>query len=303
MSLTAIILTYNEEQHIERAIRSLASLNIQVFVVDSFSNDNTIEIAEEMGTATLQHEFVNQARQFQWALDNCPIETEWVMRLDADEYLTPELVLEITNKLPMLPMDVSGVKLRLRYVVFGKWLKHGGRYPLHLLRIWRHGKARMEQRWMDEHMVLLEGKVVTFEHDFADHNLKDVGWWTDKHNKYATREAIEMLNKKYKLFEFDDQMIDSGDKSSTGIKRFIKERIYNKMPAFSGPVFYFLYRYFIRLGFLDGREGFAYHFLQGFWYRVLVEAKVMEFEKSLKQLNTNEERLKKLEALTGYQLS
>ncbi|MCF6200318.1 MAG: glycosyltransferase family 2 protein [Hyphomicrobiaceae bacterium] len=301
--ITVIILTYNEEQHIKRAINSLEALHPEIFIVDSFSNDRTLEIAREMGVTVLQHEFVNQAKQFQWALDNCAINTEWVLRMDADEYLTAALAEEIADKIPFLSSDITGIKLRLRYVVFGKWMKYGGRYPLLQMRLWRHGKARMEQRWMDEHMVLTEGQAISFKYDFADHNLHDVGWWTDKHNKYATREAIEVLNHKYHLFDIDNHMIDSGDKSQTGIKRFIKERIYNKMPAFSGPVFYFLYRYIIRLGFLDGKEGFAYHFLQGFWYRVLVEVKVMEMGRELKKCKDQKKRLAKLEELTGFKLS
>ena len=134
------------------------------------------------------------------------------------------------------------------------------------------GKGRIEQRWMGEHMVVEEGKVVTFEHHFGDDNLRDIGWWTEKHNQYVTREALDVLNRKYELFDSDEAMIRQEGFSQAGLKRIMKERIFNLLPAFSGPLLYFLYRYFLRFGFLDGKEGAVYHLLQGVWYRFLVEA-------------------------------
>ncbi len=184
----------------------------------------------------------------------------------------------------------------------GRWIKHGTRYPLVLLRIWRTGKGHIEQRWMDEHIIVEEGKTTTFDHDFNDHNLHNISWWTEKHNKYATREAIDVLNRQYRLFNSAEAKVIPHGLSQAGFKRIIKERIYNALPVFSGPLLYFLYRYFIRLGFLDGKEGAAYHFLQGFWYRFLVQAKVMELDRELKKLDDSKVRLEKLEQLTGYSL-
>ena len=250
----------------------------------------------------VQHEFVNHAKQFQWALDTLPIKTGWIMRLDADEYPLPKLVAEIRIRLSVLSTDIAGINLKRRHIFQGRWIKHGTRYPLVLLRIWRTGKGRIEQRWMDEHIVLTEGSSVTFEHDFCDHNLNDISWWTNKHNHYATREAIDLLNRKYHLFSVDDVVTKKGALTQTSLKRFIKENIYNRMPAFSGSVLYFFYRYFIRLGFLDGKAGFVYHFLQGFWYRFLVEAKVTELDLELKKIVEPELQLEKLEELTGYSL-
>ena len=188
-----VVLTQNEERHIPRLLRTARGLDGRIFIVDSDSTDRTAEIAGAAGALVVSHKFVNYALQFQWALDNLPIASEWVMRLDADETLTPELVEEIRRRLPALPPDVTGVNLKRRHIFLGRWIKHGGRYPLTLLRIWRKGAARIERRWMDEHMVLLHGRAVTFEHDFCDHNLNDLTFFTDKHNKYATREAIDVL--------------------------------------------------------------------------------------------------------------
>jgi glycosyltransferase involved in cell wall biosynthesis len=299
-NIAAIVLTHNEERHIERLLRCLNDLGCRVFVVDCRSTDQTAILAENLGARVVEHPFVNYAQQFQWALDNLPIETEWVMRLDADEVLTPELVEEISRKLPLLPADVTGVNLKRRHIFLDRWIKHGGRYPLALLRIWRKGAAKIEQRWMDEHMVLLHGRAVTFEQDFSDHNLSDLSFFTDKHNKYATREAIDVLLKRYNLGGADEAPIALIGTPQAAAKRWIKERVYNRLPFWLGPFGYFLYRYFFQIGFFDGREGLIYHFLQGFWYRFLVAAKVLEYDRSLKALPDRQSRLERLARLTGH---
>ncbi len=155
---------------------------------------------------------------------------------------------------------------------------------------------------MDEHIVLKSGRVITFEHDFNDHNLHNISWWTEKHNKYVTREAIDVLNRKYSLVEKTGALNIGDSFSQAGFKRVLKENVYNILPRYSGPLLYFLYRYFIRLGFLDGKEGLVYHFLQGFWYRFLVEVKVVEIDLELKKIDKPELKLEKLEELTGYSL-
>lgn len=300
MSLAAIVLTRDEERHLPRLLQDLAALGAGVFVVDSFSTDRTTAIAEAAGALVVQNRFVNQAQQFQWALDNLSIDAEWVMRLDADEVLTPELVEEIRRRLPSLPPDVTGVNLKRRHVFLGRWIKHGGRYPVILLRIWRNGAARIEQRWMDEHMVLLRGRAVTFARDFADENLNDLTFFTDKHNRYATREAIDVLMRRYGLRDEDEALSPTSASLQAAAKRGIKARLYNRLPFGIGPLAYFLYRYVLRLGFLDGAEGFAYHALQGFWYRLLVDAKVLEIDRALRPLAEREARFAALARLTGY---
>jgi glycosyltransferase involved in cell wall biosynthesis len=302
-TLAAVILARDEEIHIGRAIAGVTSVAAQVFVVDSGSTDRTTNIATELGAQVVQHPFVNYAQQFQWALDNLPIVTEWVMRLDADEVLTRELVEEISRRLPTLPADVAGINLNRRHIFLGRWIRHGGRYPLTLLRIWRRGAARIEQRWMDEHMVLLHGRAVAFAHDFADHNLNDLSFFTDKHNKYATREAIDVLLRRYGLRGANQELTKESASSQAAMKRWVKECAYNKLPFWLGPALYFLLRYFLQLGFLDGPEGSIYHFLQGFWYRFLVGAKVMEFDRTLASLPDSNSRLSELARLTGYDVS
>lgn len=302
-SLAVVILTYNEALHLRRAIESVSGVAGQVFVIDSGSSDATVTLAKEIGAAVLTNPFVSQAQQFEWALANAPITADWVMRLDADEIIEPDLAAKIASDLGRLPPEVMGVNLKRKHVFMGRWIRHGGRYPVTLLRIWRRGKARIEQRWMDEHMLLLDGRAVTFEGGFSDVNLNDLTFFTDKHNKYATREAIEVLNHRYGLFAKDEDLDAQSASPAASGKRWLKEKLYNRLPFWAAPTGYFLYRYIFQLGFLDGREGLVYHGLQGWWYRFLVAAKVVEFDRDLSGLSGKKERLQALERLTGYRLS
>lgn len=302
LDLSVVILTFNEAKHIVRAIESLSGLGAKIYVVDSYSTDETVELARDAGATVVQHAFVSQAQQFEWGLDNLPIDTGWVMRLDADELLTPELTREIEERLAVLPPDVTGVTLKRRHVFLGRWIRHGGRYPVTLLRIWRNGTARIEQRWMDEHMVLLTGRAVPFEHDFIDHNLNDITFFTKKHNDYATRETLEVLLSRYGLATPDKALAGARGSVQASRKRIIKEGLYNRLPMLTGPLGYFLFRYVVQAGFLDGREGLIYHVLQGFWYRFLVAAKTYEFEQGMQAADRPEDRLRHLEKVSGYRL-
>lgn len=301
--IAVIILTYNEELHIERALNSISDIASQVFVIDSFSTDQTVEIARECGATVLQHSFVNYAKQFQWALDNAPITSSWVMRLDADEVIEPDLVDEINRTLPSLPHDVAGINLKRKHIFMDRWVRHGGRYPLVLLRIWRNGQGRIEDRWMDEHMVVWGGRTVTLDGGFADHNLNDLSFFIEKHNKYATREAIDIINQKLDLFPRDRSVNSSSTSRQASIKRFIKERIYNYIPFTLSASLYFVWRYVFQLGFLDGRSGLIYHFLQGCWYRFLVGAKTMELERSISHLTEKSQVVERLSHMTGHRLA
>lgn len=278
-SVTVLVLTYNEEKHIARAIESVRSFAGRVIVIDSFSTDRTVDIASSLGAVVVQKTWENNhARQVNWALDNAPISGDWIFRLDADEYVTPELAREINERLSLLSAKQSGIYVKRRIHFFGRWIRHGSVYPLWVLRLWRVGQGRCESRWMDEHVQLLSGTGVRFDHDIVDDNLNDLTWWTDKHNRYAVREAAELLNMKYRFMAADGQeKLEAHEQSA--IKRWIKERVYSRLPLFVRPFIYFVYRYFLRLGFLDGKPGLLWHTLQGFWYRFLVDAKVYEAER------------------------
>lgn len=300
--LAIVILTYNEEKHLERALQSVAWIASEIVVVDSFSTDGTIKIAQRHSALVLQNEFTSQAKQFQWALDNAPIKSAWVMRLDADEYIDSDLAEEISTNLAALPSEVTGVNLKRKLVFMGRVIRHGGRGTLVMMRIWRRGYGQIENRWMDEHIFVREGRTVTFDGGFADHNLNDLSHFIEKHNKYATREAIEVLNQRYHFMSEAAALSRAGSSVQASLKRYLKENFYNRIPFQLSAAAYFLYRYVLRLGFLDGKEGLIYNVLQGFWYRFLVGAKVEELERQIRGLNAPEAIAVELSKLTGFRI-
>lgn len=277
MHLTVVILTKNEERHITRALSSVSGIADRCIVVDSGSTDCTIELAGNHGAEVWENPWVNYATQFNWALDQLPEETDWVLRLDADEVVTPRLALQILELLPKLGLNTQGVYVS-RYMHFlGRQIRWGGVFPIRVLRLFRHGAGRCEDRWMDEH-ILVEGTTVNFSGEIIDDNRNSLTWWTEKHNSYASREVIDLLNLEYGFMPHET-VADLRGGRQAGVKRWLKERIYARLPGGFRALLYFIYRYVVRLGFLDGKEGMAFHVLQGFWYRYLVDVKVYEVRK------------------------
>lgn len=258
LDLSVIILTYNEEIHIRRCLENVKQFASKVYVVDCFSIDRTAQIAKELGAEVIEHEWPgNQAEQFNWALDNLPITTEWILRLDADEYLLPGLIEELLEKLPVIPESVSALSLSLARAFCGKILHHGIVNNIRIIRIFRKGKARYEKRLMDEHLSVLSGETIDMKNQFVDDNRMPIGLFIDKHNGYATREAALLLDAEYHLTNMDSLPQDYGREVEK--KRTQKAR-YARMPLFWRAFGYFVYRYIIKLGFLDGKEGFLWDF-------------------------------------------
>jgi glycosyltransferase involved in cell wall biosynthesis len=286
-AVSVIILTYNEEKHLKRCIQSLQPYVHEIFVVDSFSTDQTTAIAESLGAKVYQNSFINHATQFNWGLKNCPIKTDWVWRVDADEYITNNLGSNIQQAIEQVDDDTTGIYIKRPICFMGKILRHGTWYPRWYLKVFRYGIGECENRWMDEHIVLSKGKTIQVEGDQIDDNLNNLTWWTQKHNAYASREAIDVLFKEYSLNEASDvqpKLLGNDDERL----RWLKAK-YNKIPLFVRPFFNFFYRYILRGGFRDGKQGFIWHILQGFWYRMLVDAKVWELKK---QFNFQSEKIK-----------
>ncbi|APU68662.1 glycosyltransferase family 2 protein [Christiangramia flava] len=278
-SISVIILTFNEEKHLKRCIKSLKGIADEIIVVDSYSSDNTVQIAKDMGAKVYQNSWVNYATQFNWALKNCEISSEWVWRIDADEYIEP-LGFSISNYLAKLSPEITGLYIKRKVVFLEKPLMYGGWYPVWHLKIWRHGSGKCEARWMDEHIILDSGKTERIDIVQVDENLNDLTWWTAKHNSYATREMIDLLDTKYEIFS-KNELKPNFFGTTEQKKRWLKLRYLN-LPLFLRPFVYFIYRYFFKLGFLDGKQGFVWHLLQGFWYRFLVDAKIFELNLKFK---------------------
>lgn len=284
LDISVIILTYNEEIHIERCIKNASRYAKRIFVVDSFSTDNTVEIAKQLGAEVYQNTWVNYSRQFAWALNNLPIDTEWVWRQDADEWLTDALIDELHSTLANNPEEVNAYTAPCLRMFMGKEIKHGI-LPLILLRLFKFKYGRIEDKMMDEHLYITEGRIGELKNAFYDDNQNGLTWWTQKHNGYATREAVDLLMAEYDLNP--DLGVSNTGEHSKAIRR--QKLKYLKLPIFWRCFGFFCLRYFVRLGFLDGKEGFLWHFLQGFWYRTLADAKVYELKK---RFNFDDERIK-----------
>ncbi|EBA12399.1 glycosyltransferase family 2 protein [Roseobacter sp. CCS2] len=271
--LTVIILTYNEAKHIARAIASVQCVATRILVVDSCSTDATVRIATDLGAQVLHNPWTNHAAQFNWALDQIAGAPGWVLRLDADEVITDTLATEIAAGLP----DVDGCYVGRGIIFMGQAVRHGGVFPVPTLRLFRNGRARCEQRWMDEHIVA-PGPTVHLRGQVIDDNRNPLDWWVAKHNGYASREVVDILNTQYGFLPASQALPGKG---GAAIKRWIKRHIYARLPAGLRAGAYFFYRYVLRGGFRDGSQARVFHVLQGFWYRYLVDAKLAEVRRHM----------------------
>jgi glycosyltransferase involved in cell wall biosynthesis len=268
-----MLLTYNEERNLPRVLSSVSGWASQVVVVDSFSSDRTLPIAEEHGAEVHQHPFVNHAVQFNWALDHVPIAHEWILRLDADEWLTDALKEELHALLQSPAPDVAGVYLNRRMYFMNRWLKHGGLYPHYILRLFRRGAGRYEEK-TEEHLVLNYGRAVYATNDFGEDNRQNtIKYWLKKHDDLSDGELRDTL---LETVDAEKDLLPSLFGTKIQRTRWFKVHLYARCPLFIRAFLYFFYRYIIRLGFLDGHPGLIFHVLQAFWYRFYIDARIYE---------------------------
>ena len=278
LPLSVIILTYNEEKNIEECLKSVYDWVDEIFIVDSGSTDKTLEIAKSYTDKIYQHPFKDYGKQRNWAQDNLPINKEWIFHLDADERVSSELSEELKGIFSR-PVDIADGFLVSRKTVFmGRWIKHGGHYPAYHLRIFRKDCGRCEDRIYDQHFYV-NGKIKTLKKDIIDTVTSDLDNWVFRHNRWASLEAVETIQNKVYRRTHKNYKIKPDIKGNPVEKKRWLRRKYYTLPIFIRPFFYFIYRYFFRLGFLDGKEGLIFHFLQGFWFRFLVDAKIYEMGK------------------------
>ena len=264
--ITVIILTGKEELHIGRCLEKLAPLEPrQIVVVESQKGDRTHEIALAHGATCVWHDWPGlYAKQFNWAIDE--VEKiggggEWILRLDADEYLMPETIEKLKAELPRMPEEVAGLTLELKRRFCGSEIRHATN-GIRLLRIWCAGRGRSEERAMDEH-IEVDGKVIDFDGAFYDDNLNDMDWWREKHRRYAKREAADALAFARGEIHFKPA-----------------KEAYYKMPRYLRAFIYFAIRYFLKGGILDGYGGWMWNFWQGLWYRCLVDYEIGRLKKA-----------------------
>ena len=270
-SLSVVIITLNEEKNITQALDSVKNWANEVLVLDSFSTDRTVELAKSYGCYVSQNKFENYSKQRNFALQNLPINTEWIFFLDADEWLSQELKDEINVKLLSSPPE-NGFYIKRRLMWMGKWIRRGY-YPSWQLRLFRYGHGHCEDRAINEHLIV-NGKIGYLTHYFTDESRKGVTDWISKHNHYSTREAIELLNSRSQSNHQEVDIYFFGSQAQR--KRWLRYKIWNKLPPILRPFIYFFYRYVILVGFLDGRRAFLFHFLQALWYPLLIDIKYLE---------------------------
>ena len=279
--VSVIVLTFNEERNISASLESVAGWAAQICIVDSGSTDRTTAIAEQFGAQVFSHPFESHARQWQWALTSLPLEHEWVLALDADQSLTRALRDDIARKLPTWVGDTkpAGAYLNRRQIFRGRWIRHGGYYPKYLLKLFRRAAVSLDDGDRVDHHFLVEGPTVLLDGDLIEDNRNEsaIAVWIDKHNRYAALQALEEEageRRSGRLFGSPDERTEW------------RKRIWRHLPLFVRPFLYFFYRYVVRLGFLDGKEGFVFHFMQACWYRLLVDVNRDELRRSRQKDST-----------------
>jgi len=287
VDITPVILTFNEEKNLAACLSSLSGFP-RVFVVDSGSTDATPQICKEYGAQFVYHSFLNHATQWQWALDHLEIETDWVLALDADYVVTPELRDRILREIPRLSSEVVGVYVRHLYQFGGGVIRFGGTKRTRMP-IFRRKRARTDAGDLVDSRFVVNGKIVQWPEALLEYNRNDddSSVWLMKQDKYALRLAVEEELRRRGLRCWTGKP----DLFGTADERFswLRDR-WLHMPLFVRPLAYFLYRYVFAGGFLDGRAGFLYAALQGFWLRLLIDVKTIE----LRQLSLDDPSLLKI---------
>jgi glycosyltransferase involved in cell wall biosynthesis len=281
LDLSVIILTYNEERNIRECLNSIQGITDKILVVDSGSTDDTLNILKEYPITILMHPFENYSKQRNWTQQNNPFQTEWVFHIDAGERLSPELREWMQTKFdPHSRYD--GFMVSRRDFFMGKWIKHGKRYPIYHLRLFRAQKGKCEKKVYDQHFVIEGEKCILNKGlDIIDHVASDLRTFTASHNRWAITEAAEQLIAKGITGDVTAKL----DGNPIERRRWLKNNVFQKTPLFLRAFLYFNYRYFLCLGFLDGKIGLVYHFLQGFWFRFLVDAIILELQEEMKHKN------------------
>ena len=269
MRPAVILLAYNSANTLGATLTQARQLTSEIYVVDSFSTDQTTAVAESYGAKVIPHAFENYGAQRNWAIDNLPISTPWQLHLDADEVMDQQLVAAILD-LPENPPHTG--YFVPRYVRFlGRVMRHGGMSPTWHLRLFRSGIGRCEDRKYDQHFLLVgDGTTGQLPGTMIDDIAMSLSEWTARHNRWADGEVAEM----------DEQStagrLQADSKGNPAQRKRALRQKYNNLPLFVRPFALFGYRYFFKLGFLDGTEGFIFWTLQTFWFRFLIDSKIWE---------------------------
>jgi glycosyltransferase involved in cell wall biosynthesis len=243
-SVSALVPTFNSSQTLHATLESLKWAE-EIVVVDSFSTDATIEIAGQYGAKVLSHEYVNSATQKNWALSECTC--AWVLQVDSDEVLSPELRDEIALSLKKATSDIHAFRIPRMNYFLGRWMEHGGNYPDYQTRLFRRGDGRWEDREVHAH-IQVSGRVETLKSPIVHNDWPTLSKMVTRLDRYTRYEADE-LSKQGAPFHWSDLVLR--------------------------PVMGFLYRYIWLQGFRDGWRGLIFCVYTTF-YLFLTRAKLWE---------------------------
>ncbi|MVN20614.1 exosortase Y [Mucilaginibacter arboris] len=293
-----IILTFNEEVHLPRLLQSIQTLNAPVFILDSGSTDATLTICKQFDIVTASHPFKNHPKQWDFALKNFDIKTPWVICLDADQQVSPELLLRLQNFEEQQFSEVNGIYFNRKNYFKGSWIKHGGYYPFYQLKMFRYDVGFSDLNENMDHRFIAPGKTVIWKDGYLrEENLKEnqIRFWIDKHNNYSDLLAFEEVERMQKIRQqtLKPKFGGTPDERTAWLKN-----IWWKLPRYWRPLIYFFYRLIIQRGFLDGKKGIIFHFLQGFWFRLMVDVKIDELmqkqepNQKIKQISSQKPAIK-----------
>jgi len=271
LPISVIFLTFNDEKLIQEGLNSVADWVDEIYVVDSGSTDKTLEIVKGYTDKIVSHPFENYAAQRNWAQKNLTLANEWVFHIDADERATPELRISIEKLFKQKSLkEIDGVMFPRRTVFMGRWIRYGGHYPVYHMRLYRKHKGHCEERLYDQHFTN-EGKVIRMSGDLIDVISTSLESWTLRHVRWAGLEVQQQMRQASPT-GINNNLIGTAIEQ----RRWLKSNVFGRLPLFFRVFAYFFYRYILRFGFLDGVEGLVFHFLQGFWFRFYIDARLWE---------------------------
>lgn len=276
--IVAIILTFNSENSIAKVIDSCKNIVFRILVVDSFSSDQTVDIAVSLGCEVVKHEFDNYSKQRNWTQAYADLEpTDWVLHLDSDEIISTELAESIQQVIAENSQEIDGYLVRRLSYFLGHPIKYGHINPSWHLRLFKASKGFCEDRLYDQHFVV-PGKTKKLKGFLLDLQVTTIENWTASHNRWSSAEALEVFFKS----EAEKNQAKTLPASLQGDlrmqKRWLKNNLYYRSPPLLRVFIFFIYSYFLRLGFLDGKTGLIYHVLQAFWFRFLTDSKIIEMQ-------------------------
>ncbi|HKG06625.1 MAG TPA: glycosyltransferase, partial [Pedobacter sp.] len=264
---------------------STRPLNACTYILDSGSTDQTLNIAASYGAAIKFNEFINHPKQWNVALETFKITTPWVICLDADQILSPDLFKKLDAFKDQDYSHVSGIYFNRKNYFKGKWIRHGGYYPKYLLKMFRYTAGYSDLSEHMDHRFQIAGTTVLWKTaHLIESNLKEnnISFWITKHNHYSDLLADEYLQRKDNPFmqEPAARLLGSPNERNASLKN-----IWRHLPLYLRPFLYFIFRIIFQLGILDGRTGIMFHFLQGFWFRLIVDIKIGEKRAVFKKTN------------------